>query len=64
MARKSGVKEVVMLEVQTGTFGRVKKVIILRPIDSLLDKAAIDAVRQWKYEPKLFNERPREFKTE
>jgi len=59
-ARKSGVEEVVTLEVQTDIFGRVKNVKILRSIDSLFDKAATDAVRQWKYEPKLINERPRE----
>jgi protein TonB len=39
------------------TSGRVENVRILRSIP-LLDQAAIDAVRQWRYTPTQLNGRP------
>jgi protein TonB len=44
------VEGVVILGVKTDEEGKVKDVIVLRSIP-LLDQAAIDAVRQWVYEP-------------
>jgi protein TonB len=41
---------IVLLEVTTDGSGNVKDIKILRSIP-LLDNAAIEAVRQWKYEP-------------
>jgi TonB family protein len=50
IARQSIVEGVVILGVKTDEEGQVKDVMVLRSIP-LLDQAAIDAVRQWVYEP-------------
>ena len=42
----------VILGVKTDVYGRVADTIVLRSIP-LLDQAAIDAVKQWVYEPFL-----------
>ncbi|MBU4330588.1 MAG: TonB family protein [Acidobacteria bacterium] len=57
-ARTEGVKGVVILEATTDIYGRVQKVRVLRSIP-LLDKAAIDAARQWVYEPAVIDGKPR-----
>jgi protein TonB len=49
---------VVILEATTDIYGRVATVKVLRSIP-LLDQSAIDAVRQWVYEPMVINGRPR-----
>lgn len=59
-SRKAEVEGEVILEVHTDIYGRVKRAHVLRSINPLLDKAAIDAIFQWKYEPKIINDRPRE----
>lgn len=58
IARQARVEGVVILEATTDTYGRVVAVRVLRSIP-LLDAAAVDAVRQWVYEPLLVNGRPR-----
>jgi protein TonB len=58
-AKKEGVEGVVILEVTSDIYGRVKRVKILRSIPAL-DQAAIDAVYQWVYEPMLIDGEPRE----
>jgi TonB family protein len=58
IARQARVDGVVILEVETDTYGRVRNTRILRSIP-LLDKAAIDAVRQWVYEPAIIDGKPR-----
>jgi protein TonB len=58
LARIARVEGVVILEATTDIYGRVAAVRVLRSL-SLLDAAAIDAVRQWVYEPLLVNGRPR-----
>jgi TonB family protein len=50
VARVAVIEGVVILGVKTDEEGKVKDVIVLRSIP-LLDQAAIDAVRQWVYEP-------------
>ena len=50
VARLARVQGVVILGVKTDERGKVIDVIVLRSIP-LLDQAAIDAVRQWTYEP-------------
>jgi len=57
VARAALVEGVVILEVTTDIYGRVQGYKILRSIP-LLDKAAIDAVRQWVYEPVIINDKP------
>jgi len=59
-SRKAEVERVVILEVHTDIYGRVKRAQVLRSINPLVEKAAIDAIFQWKYEPKIINDRPRE----
>jgi TonB family protein len=54
IARQSNVEGVVILGVKTNEKGQVKDLIILRSIP-LLDQAAIDAVRQWIYEPMVID---------
>ena len=58
LARQSHVEGIVILEATTDVYGRVAAVRVLRG-HPLLDAAAIDAVRQWVYEPLLVNGRPR-----
>jgi protein TonB len=58
LARQVRKEGVVILEATTDIYGRVVAVRVLRSVD-LLDQAALDAVRQWVYEPLLVNGRPR-----
>lgn len=58
LARKAGVQGVVILEATTDVYGRVQSVRVLRSVP-LFDQAAIEAVRQWIYEPMIINGRPR-----
>ena len=58
IARQARVEGVVILEATTDVYGRVTAVRVLRSIP-LLDEAAVDAVRQWVYEPLVVNGRPR-----
>jgi len=57
-ARAEGVQGVVILEVMTDTKGKVAKVKILKSESSLLNKAAVDAVEQWEYEPLILEGKP------
>ncbi|MBM3305623.1 MAG: energy transducer TonB [Candidatus Aminicenantes bacterium] len=57
IARLSEVQGVVILSVKTGPDGKVQDVMVLRSIP-LLDQAAIDAVRQWVYEPFVIDGKP------
>jgi len=56
-ARVAGVQGVVILSVKTDETGKVADTMVLRSIP-LLDQAAIDAVRQWVYEPFLQDGKP------
>jgi protein TonB len=57
IARQARVQGVVVLECTINRQGRVADIKILRGIP-LLDAAAIEAVRQWVYEPTLINGKP------
>ena len=59
IASQAGVEGVVILEARTDVDGRVKNVRVLRSVP-LLDQAAIDAVRQWTYEPLIIDGQPKE----
>ena len=59
IARQARVEGVVILEATTDTYGKIAKVKVLRSIP-LLDQAAIDAVKQWVYEPMVVEGKPRE----
>ena len=54
IAQSARVSGVVIVEAAIGTAGNVTDVKVLRSIP-LLDNAAIEAVRQWQYEPTLLN---------
>lgn len=58
-ARKMGIEGTVILECTTDKKGQVIHAKILRSIPQL-DQAAIDAVRQWIYEPVVIDGKPRE----
>lgn len=58
VAQEARIEGTVILEATTDIYGRVTAVRILRSVP-LLDAAAVDAVRQWVYEPLLVNGRPR-----
>jgi TonB family protein len=57
-AKKGLVQGVVVLEVITDEEGNVEKVAILKSESSLLNQAAIDAVKQWKYQRFLHKGNP------
>jgi TonB family protein len=56
-ARKSGIEGTVILYVTTDTEGRVAQVKVLKSIPAL-DRAAMDAVSQWVWEPYIHEGKP------
>jgi TonB family protein len=60
-ARRAGVQGIVIVEFTVDVDGTVADARILRGIP-LLEKAALDCVRQWRYEPTLLNGRPVPYK--
>jgi len=58
-ASKAGVEGVVILQARTDVEGKVKDVMVLRSVPAL-DQAAIDAVKQWIYEPLMIDGQPKE----
>jgi TonB family protein len=58
IARQRKVEGAVVVEATTDIYGRVQNVRIINSI-RLLDQAAIEAVRQWVYEPMIINGQPR-----
>jgi len=59
-AKKSGSKGFVVLNVRSDGQGNVKDVMVIKSSDEIFNQAAMDAVRQWKYEPYLENGQPKE----
>ena len=57
IAQSARIQGVVIIEATIGVNGRIQDARILRSIP-LLDAAAIDAVKQWRYTPTLLNGRP------
>jgi periplasmic protein TonB len=56
IARSARVEGTVILEAVLDTSGRITQLRVLRSVP-LLDQAAIDAVRQWRYTPSTYNGR-------
>jgi len=50
-ARHAGIEGIVMMRVRTDTAGNVMSVTVIRSDSTILNQAAIDAVKQWKYQP-------------
>jgi periplasmic protein TonB len=57
IAQRARVEGVVILEAVIDAQGRVASVRVLRSI-ALLDEAAVDAVKQWRFTPALLNSEP------
>ena len=60
LAQRALVQGVVILEATVDRAGRVDEIRVLRS-HSLLDDAAVEAVREWVYEPLMLNGRPEPF---
>ena len=60
LAQRALVQGVVIVEATVDRDGRVEEIRVLRS-HSLLDNAAVDAVRQWVYEPLMLNGLPQPF---
>lgn len=58
-ARRERIEGVVILEATTDKEGNVINIRVLRSKDPLLDQAAMDAVRKWKYQPSYINGEPK-----
>jgi periplasmic protein TonB len=58
LARRARVEGVVFLEAIIGADGSVRDVRVLRGAHPLLDPAATEAVRRWRYRPARIGERP------
>jgi protein TonB len=56
-AKAAGVQGIVIIETRIATDGTVNEAKVLRSVPEL-DRAAIDAVMQWKYTPTLLNGQP------
>jgi protein TonB len=60
LAVSAEIEGTVILEATVGKDGRVEDVRVLRSV-GVLDRAAINAVRQWEYAPLLLNGTPERF---
>jgi len=58
VARRARIEGVVILELTVDRQGSVRNVDVLRGLPMGLTEAAVDAVRQWRYEPTLLDGRP------
>jgi protein TonB len=57
IARRARVEGTIIMEAVLDTSGRVTQLRILKSVP-LLDQAAVDAVRQWRYTPSVYAGRP------
>ncbi|MGW8181722.1 MAG: energy transducer TonB, partial [bacterium] len=57
LAKRARVAGIVLLQVTVDETGSVAEVNIIRG-HPLLNQAAVDAVKQWKYSPTLLNDEP------
>jgi TonB family protein len=62
-AKKQRIQGRVLLDVIIGKDGTVENIKIKKSVSSDIDQSAIDAVRQWTYEPFLLNGNPVEVQT-
>jgi protein TonB len=53
-ARSARVQGIVIIEATIDSGGKVSQTRVLRSVP-MLDEAAVDAVKQWEYEPTLLN---------
>ena len=60
LAVQARISAIVILEAEVDERGRVRTVKVLRG-HAILDEAAVEAVRQWRYQPLLLNGEPTAF---
>ena len=58
LPRLRRIQGIVILEVTVDRRGGVSNVSVLRAAGEGFDEAAVEAVRQWRYEPTMVNGRP------
>ncbi len=58
IARKARIEGMVILEITVSKQGKVRDVKVLRGLAMGLTEAAVEAVKQWEYEPSTLNGRP------
>jgi protein TonB len=61
LAATAQVTGLVILEATVGTDGCVQSVRVLRTRHPLLDRAAVEALKQWQYTPLVLNGTPTPF---
>ncbi len=59
-ARKARTQGAVILNVRTDKKGNISDVMVLKSVDESLARAAIEAVKQWKYEPFIIDGKAKE----
>jgi len=57
-ARNARISGIVIIEAVIGRDGAVKNASVLKPLPFGLDQAAVDAVKQWKFEPGTLDGKP------
>lgn len=57
-ARYAGIRGPVILELIIGTDGEVESVTLLRGLPLGLTKSAVDAVKQWRFQPSTYHSKP------
>jgi TonB family protein len=57
-ARQARISGLVLLNVRVDKSGNIKDVMALKSVDESLSRAAIEAVKQWKYEPYIKDGKP------
>jgi TonB family protein len=57
-ARKSGLSGIVMLDATIDIHGKVDKLKVVKGEHEILNKAAVEAVKQWVYEPVVIDGKP------
>ncbi len=57
-AREKRVQGIVIVEVVIDKSGAVRDAVVLKPLPFGLDRAAVDAVRQWTFKPATLNGEP------
>jgi periplasmic protein TonB len=54
-ARQQRIQGTVIVEAVIGTNGRIQETTVIQSVHPLLDNAAVEAIRQWEFEPFLLN---------
>jgi protein TonB len=58
LARRAGIQGTVIVEAVIDQKGQVTNVRVLRGLPMGLDRAAVEAIQQWRFKPALLDDRP------